>query len=127
MNVTAQLMKSDLFICVSGNKILNKMGLSLLETIIGGGLYEAPVPSQAMKDNCHFRHRLRCFAGHVIQGQELIMHGEDHLKKLGRECVSFLKMEAHDSYSYTQVLSILTDVLKAGMPQVGSELLIFYY
>ncbi|XP_053176531.1 TRPM8 channel-associated factor homolog [Scomber japonicus] len=105
----------------SGNKILNKMGLSLLETIIGGGLYEAPVPSQAMKDNCHFRHRLRSFAGHVIQGQELIMHGEDHLKKLGRECVSFLNMEAHDSYSYTQVLSILTDMLKAGMPQVSEN------
>ncbi|XP_044210663.1 TRPM8 channel-associated factor homolog [Thunnus albacares] len=102
-----------------GNKILNTMGLSLLETTIGGGLYKAPVPSQAMKDTYHFRHLLRRFAGHVIQGKELTMHEEEHLKKLGSDCSSFLKMKAHDSYSYTLVLSILTDVLKLGVPQVS--------
>ncbi|KAG7223067.1 hypothetical protein INR49_015826 [Caranx melampygus] len=36
-------------------QILNKMGLSLLEHIIEGSSFKAPVPSQAIKDTYHFR------------------------------------------------------------------------
>ncbi|KAM7413562.1 hypothetical protein PAMA_020777 [Pampus argenteus] len=104
----------------SGNKILNKMGLSLLKTTIEKGLYKAPVTFKA-KEETYFRHLLHRFAGHVIEGKELTVHEEKHLKNLGRDCASFLNMKAHDSYSYTQVLSVLIDVLKLGMPQVSEK------
>ncbi len=98
------------------------MGLSLLKATIEEGSYKAPVPSQAMKDTYHFRNLLRHFAGHVIQSKKLTKREEEHLKKLGTECASFLNMRAYESYSYAHVLSILTDILKtSGMPQVGSE------
>ncbi|XP_035536296.1 LOW QUALITY PROTEIN: TRPM8 channel-associated factor homolog, partial [Morone saxatilis] len=103
----------------AGNKILNKMGLSLLGATVTGGLYKAPVPSQAIKDTYHFRHLLHRFAGHVTQGTELSKHEEECLKKLGKDCSTFLHMKAHDCSSYTQVVSTLTDILKkTGMPQV---------
>ncbi|XP_070761989.1 TRPM8 channel-associated factor homolog [Enoplosus armatus] len=102
----------------SGNKILNKMGLSLLEKIIWEGSYKAPVPSQAIKDTCHFLHLLRCFAGHVTHGEELTGHEEGCLKKLGGDCADYLHMKARDCSSYTRVVSTLTDILKLGMPQV---------
>ncbi|XP_076591202.1 TRPM8 channel-associated factor homolog [Chaetodon auriga] len=103
----------------SGNKILNKMGLSLLGATISGGLYKAPVPSQAIKDTYHFRHLLHRFAGHVTQGEELTKHEEECLKRLGKDCATYLHMKAYDCSSYTQVVSTLTDILKkSGMPQV---------
>ncbi|XP_071351951.1 TRPM8 channel-associated factor homolog [Trachinotus anak] len=103
----------------SGNKILNKMGLSLLGKIIGEGSYKAPVLSQAVKDTYHFRHLLHRFAGHVNKGEELTGHEEECLKKLGGDCANYLSMKAHDCSSYTQVVSTLTDILrKSGMPQV---------
>ncbi|GAA6226242.1 TRPM8 channel-associated factor homolog isoform X1 [Lates japonicus] len=106
----------------SGNRILNKMGLSLLPATITGGSYKAPVPSQAVKDTLHFRSLLRRFAAHVIQGEQLTEHEQKHLRKLGMQCASFLKMKAHDTFNYTQVLSILTDILKkTGMPQVSEK------
>ncbi|XP_047449379.1 TRPM8 channel-associated factor homolog [Mugil cephalus] len=106
----------------SGNKILNKMGLSLLEKIISEGSYKAPEPSQAIKDNYHFRHLLRRFAGHVTEGQELTGHEEECLKKLGGDCANYLAMKAHNCSSYTQVVSALTDILKkSGMPQVSES------
>uniref|UniRef100_A0A3B5ABI2 TRPM8 channel associated factor 2 n=1 Tax=Stegastes partitus TaxID=144197 RepID=A0A3B5ABI2_9TELE len=104
----------------SGNKILNKMGLSLLGKTIGEGSYKAPVPSQAIKDSYHFRHLLHRFAGHVSEGQELTAHEEECLKKLGGDCANYLHMKAHGCSSYTQVVSTLTDILKkSGMPQVS--------
>ncbi|XP_053176530.1 TRPM8 channel-associated factor homolog isoform X2 [Scomber japonicus] len=103
----------------SGNKILNKMGLSLLAATIGAGCYKAPVPSQAIKDTYHFRHLLHRFAGHVTKGQQLTQHEEKCLKKLGSDCANYLRMQAHDCSSYKQVVSTLTDILKSsGMPQV---------
>ncbi|XP_051252627.1 LOW QUALITY PROTEIN: TRPM8 channel-associated factor homolog [Dicentrarchus labrax] len=103
----------------AGNKVLNKMGLSLLGATVKGGLYKAPVPSQAIKDTYHFRHLLHRFAGHVTQGTELSKHEEECLQKLGKDCSTFLHMKAHDCSSYTQVVSTLTDILKkTGMPQV---------
>uniref|UniRef100_A0A8C4IF57 Peptidase M60 domain-containing protein n=1 Tax=Dicentrarchus labrax TaxID=13489 RepID=A0A8C4IF57_DICLA len=104
----------------SGNKILNKMGLSLLDKIIREGLYKAPMPSQAIKDTYHFRRLLHRFAGHVTQGEQLTEHEEECLKKLGGDCANYLHMKAHDCSSYMRVLSTLTDILKkAGMPQVS--------
>ncbi|KAI3354546.1 hypothetical protein L3Q82_019053, partial [Scortum barcoo] len=103
----------------SGNKILNKMGLSLLEKIIGDGSYKAPVPSQAIQDTYHFRHLLHRFAGHVTQGEELTKNEEECLIKLGGDCAKYLHMKAHDCSSYAHVVSTLTDILKkSGMPQV---------
>lgn len=97
------------------------MGLSLLDTTIEKGSYKANVPDKTKKDTLHFRHFLRQFAGHVTQGDRLTKREEEHLEKLGAECASFLSMKAYDSYYYTQVLSILTDMFKKFMPQVGSQ------
>lgn len=98
------------------------MGLSLLGSTIGGGLYKAPVPSQAIKDNYHFRHLLHRFASHVAEGEELSKHEEECLKKLGADCATYLHMNAHGCSSYTQVVSTLTDLLKkSGMPQVSRQ------
>ncbi|XP_045930622.1 TRPM8 channel-associated factor homolog [Micropterus dolomieu] len=103
----------------SGNKILNNMGLSLLETTVEGGLYKAPVPSQAMKDTYCFRNLLRRFAGHVTDGKELSNEEEACLKKLGGDCAKYLKTKAYDCFSYNQIVSTLTDILmKSDMPQV---------
>ncbi|RVE64367.1 hypothetical protein OJAV_G00125280 [Oryzias javanicus] len=106
----------------AGNKILNKMGLSLLGATIPSGKYRAPDPKQAIKDNYHFRHLLTRFASHVTAGENLSKQEEQCLKKLGDDCSSYLRMKAHDSCFYTQVVSTLTDVLKkSGMPQVSEE------
>ncbi|KAK5868484.1 hypothetical protein PBY51_009493 [Eleginops maclovinus] len=104
----------------SGNKILNKMGLSLLPATIDQGSYKVPMSTQTKEDNNHFRHVLSRFAGLVTKGEELPMHEEKQLKKLEMECANFLMTKAYGSYSYKQVLSILTDILKKlGMPQVS--------
>ncbi|XP_017286108.2 TRPM8 channel-associated factor homolog [Kryptolebias marmoratus] len=95
------------------------MGLSVLEEIIGNGVFKAPEPSQA--NFFHFCRLLHRFAGHVLEGRELTKQDEEHLKQLEMECVHFLSMKAYDSYSYTQILSILTDILKVGMPQVSEQ------
>uniref|UniRef100_A0A3Q1KCD9 Peptidase M60 domain-containing protein n=1 Tax=Anabas testudineus TaxID=64144 RepID=A0A3Q1KCD9_ANATE len=105
-----------------GNKILNKMGLSLLKQTIDEGSYKAPVLSQDTTDNSHFCHLLRRVAGHVIKGEELTKFEEQCLKRLGSDCASYLHMKAYDWYSYTQVVSTLTGILKkAGMPQVNEK------
>ncbi|XP_054468214.1 TRPM8 channel-associated factor homolog [Anoplopoma fimbria] len=102
-----------------GNKILNVMGLTLLKSTIKGGLHKAPKPSKAMKDSYHFRQLLHRFASHVSHGSELSKHEENHLKRLGTDCVRYLHMNAHECPSYKQVVSTLTDiVMKSGMPQV---------
>lgn len=104
-----------------GNKILNKMGLSVLTETIPSGLYDAPVPNQAMSSNFHFRQLLKRFVGHIIQGEELSNQEQQQLKKLGEESAYYLNLKAYDSYSYTQVLSFLTEVLKHDMPEVSEE------
>ncbi|XP_061574970.1 TRPM8 channel-associated factor homolog [Cololabis saira] len=106
----------------SGNKILTKMGLSLMGATIAGGTYKAPDPRKAIKDAYHFRHHLHRFANHVTTGEELSKHEEECLKKLGSHCATYLNMNARDSCCYTQVLSALTEILKkSGMPQVSEE------
>ncbi|XP_075956707.1 TRPM8 channel-associated factor homolog [Anarhichas minor] len=106
----------------SGNKILNKMGLSLLAGFMNERSYKVHVPTEAKKDTDHFRSLLRLFAGHVTQGEKLGKHEEEHLKKLGVDCTNYLNMNAHDSCSYTQVLSVLIDIFKSpDMPQVSEK------
>lgn len=96
------------------------MGVSLLGSTIRGGVYKAPVPSQAVQDTYHFRHLLRRFAEHVTKGEELTKHEEECLKKLGGDCSTYLNLKAHDCSSYVQILSTLTDILmRSGMPQVS--------
>ncbi|XP_021177193.2 TRPM8 channel-associated factor homolog isoform X1 [Fundulus heteroclitus] len=104
----------------SGNKILNKMGLSLLKETVTAGVYKTPDPSQV--NIFHFRQLLHRLAGHVLEGGELTEQDEEHLKKLGADCASFLMMKAYDRFSYTQILSLLTDILKkVGVPQVNEQ------
>uniref|UniRef100_A0A3P8UGE9 Peptidase M60 domain-containing protein n=1 Tax=Amphiprion percula TaxID=161767 RepID=A0A3P8UGE9_AMPPE len=104
----------------TGNKILNKMGLSLLEKIIWEGSYKATVPSQAIKKTYHFRHLLHRFAGHVSEGEELTAHEEECLKKLGGDCANYLHMKQQQNI-------ICTDSCPAKSPRdhlllsVGTE------
>ncbi|KAM6933747.1 TRPM8 channel-associated factor homolog [Xenentodon cancila] len=106
----------------SGNKILTKMGLSLLGATITGGTYKSPDPRKAITDAYHFRHHLYCFASHVATGVALSKHEEDCLKKLGNDCATYLSMNAYNSHFYTQVVSTLTEILKkSGLPQVSEK------
>ncbi|KAF7652151.1 hypothetical protein LDENG_00100910 [Lucifuga dentata] len=101
----------------SGNKIVNKMGLSLWKETVPEGSYKVPVPSQ-IKDN-HFCHLLQRFIRHVALGEKLTAYEESCLKKLGRDCSAYVQMEARDCFSYAQMVSTLTDILKIlGMPEV---------
>ncbi|XP_059186461.1 TRPM8 channel-associated factor homolog [Centropristis striata] len=98
-----------------GNKILNKMGLSLLAATIKEDTYKAT------KETYHFRQFLHSFVGHLTKGTTLTEQDEEKLEKLESGCINFLNMKAYDSYSYTQVLTILTDMLKSHMPQVSEN------
>ncbi|KAK9520529.1 hypothetical protein VZT92_020409 [Zoarces viviparus] len=106
----------------SGNKILNKMGLSVLPATISESSFKVHVPTEGKNDTEHFLSLLRLFAGHVAQGEKLEEeHLKEHLRKLGVDCTNYLRMMAHDSCSYTNVLSILTGILKSNMPQVSEK------
>ncbi|XP_030599418.1 TRPM8 channel-associated factor homolog isoform X1 [Archocentrus centrarchus] len=106
----------------SGNKILNQMGLSLLEATVSAGSYRAPVPSQAIKDTYHFRHLLHRFAAHVTRGEKLSEREEEYLKKLGSDCKAYLHTKVHSCFYYTQVLTTLTDILmRSGLPRVSDS------
>ncbi|KAL6116463.1 uncharacterized protein ACO6RY_01078 [Pungitius sinensis] len=101
-----------------GNKILNVMGLTVLGKTVDSGLHKAPLPSQAVKESYHFRHLLRRFAGHVSHGGELSKKEEESLQRLGSDCVTYLRLKAHDCPSYQQVLCTLTEIMKnSSMPQ----------
>lgn len=112
--------KPRLLKCLPGNKILNKMGLSLLGDTISGGIYKVPESSQAIIDNYQFRHMLYQFAGHILEDHVLSQHEMESLKKLGSDCAKYLQMKAYDRTSYTQIMLALYDLLvNAGMPQVS--------
>ncbi|XP_029027204.2 TRPM8 channel-associated factor homolog [Betta splendens] len=103
----------------SGNKILNKMGLSLLEKTIEEGSYKVPDLTQSKS---HFCYLLRRVAAHVIKGEALTKYEEQSLKKLGSDCASYLQIKACDCYSYALVVSTLTDILKkSGISQVNEK------
>ncbi|XP_055003671.1 LOW QUALITY PROTEIN: TRPM8 channel-associated factor homolog [Boleophthalmus pectinirostris] len=101
----------------AGNKILNKMGMTLLEKYITDGAYKPPVPSQAIKNTYHFRHILHKFAGHVTKGEQLAKHEEEWLKKLSQDCTTYLRLDSSNN-NYKQILSTFTELIKkCGMPE----------
>ena len=67
----------------------------------------------------HFQDLLQHFAGHVLQGQQLGDYEQRYLKKLGSDCASYLRMQAFDCDMYKSVVVLLTDIIKAGFPQVS--------
>ncbi|XP_055052030.2 TRPM8 channel-associated factor homolog [Misgurnus anguillicaudatus] len=104
-----------------GNRILNKMGLSILDNTVTGGLYKAPEIKQSFKDVCHFRNGLRYLGNHVTKGYKLTPNEEVCLKQLGNDCASYLRMRTHDCASYNSVVTLFTDMVKQiGVPQVCS-------
>ncbi|KAM3842399.1 TRPM8 channel-associated factor homolog, partial [Diretmus argenteus] len=105
---------------LTGNHILNKMGLSVMGFTLDADLYKAP--DHASEENYHFRHLLHRFGRHVIQKEKLTEQEESFLKTLGRDCATYLEMKAYDSTSYTQVLCNATHILKkVGMPEVDED------
>lgn len=114
------MLKPGLLKCLPGNKILNKMGLSLLADTISAGSYKVPESSQAIIDNYHFRHMLYQGANCVLEDHTLSQHKMQSLKKLGCDCATYLKMKAYDCSSYTQIMLALRDlIVKVGIPQVS--------
>nr|XP_683371.5 TRPM8 channel-associated factor homolog [Danio rerio] len=104
-----------------GNRILNKMGLSLLGNTLSGGLYKAPEVEHSSEEGYYFWRMLQRFAEHVKLGQKLTDQEQDYLKQLGNDCASYLRMRCYDSAAYTSVLALLTDIVKMpGFPQVSS-------
>ncbi|XP_009289630.2 TRPM8 channel-associated factor homolog isoform X1 [Danio rerio] len=104
-----------------GNRILNEMGLSLLENTLSGGLYKAPEVEHSSEEGYHFWRMLQRFAEHVKLGQKLTDQEQDYLKQLGNDCASYLRMRCYDSAAYTSVLALLTDIVKMpSFPQVSS-------
>nr|XP_055052034.1 TRPM8 channel-associated factor homolog [Misgurnus anguillicaudatus] len=105
-----------------GNRILNKMGLSILGNTVYGGLYKVAKIKQSFKDVYHFRNGLRYFGKHVTKGYKLTPNEEGCLKHLGNDCASYLRMRAHDCASYNSVVTLLTNMVKEfGVPQVSSK------
>ncbi|XP_055052022.2 TRPM8 channel-associated factor homolog [Misgurnus anguillicaudatus] len=104
-----------------GNRILNKMGLSILGSTVNGGLYKAPDIKEGVKDVYHFRNVLRQFGKHVTKGQKLAPHVEGSLKQLGNDCTKYLGMRTHGCASYNSMVTHFTDMVKEiGVPQVCS-------
>uniref|UniRef100_A0AAV2J3V8 Peptidase M60 domain-containing protein n=1 Tax=Knipowitschia caucasica TaxID=637954 RepID=A0AAV2J3V8_KNICA len=99
----------------AGNKILNKMGMTLWNTKITG---TDPVPNQAKNDTYYFRHVLHKFTRHVTQGEELTAHEEEWLNKLGGDCTKYLNLDACNN-NFNQIMSTFTEIIKkAGLPKV---------
>ncbi|XP_029964490.1 TRPM8 channel-associated factor homolog [Salarias fasciatus] len=94
------------------NKVLNKMGLSLLAQTLKGRTCKAPDPSRVLQETYHFRHLLHRFACHVNAGDKLTKHEEDCFKNLDSHCSTYLSMKAHDCPPYKQVVSTLSDIVK---------------
>ncbi|XP_053729245.1 TRPM8 channel-associated factor homolog [Synchiropus splendidus] len=101
------------------NKFLYKMGVSILGKMIANAVYQAPHPSRDIREAYHLRHMIHHFTAHMTQGTDLTKHEEANLKKLGSDSAVFLQMKAHHCASYSQLLDVITDVVKTcGLPQV---------
>ncbi|XP_065137607.1 TRPM8 channel-associated factor homolog [Paramisgurnus dabryanus] len=105
-----------------GNRILNKMGLSILASTVNAGLYKAPEIKEGFKDVYHFRNVLGHFGKHVTMGQKLAPHVEGSLKQLCNDLTKYLHMRTYDCASYNSMVTHFTDMVKEiGVPQVGSK------
>ncbi|XP_036414684.1 TRPM8 channel-associated factor homolog [Colossoma macropomum] len=105
-----------------GNLIPNKMGLSLLGKTLKAGKYKVPQvkhPDVSSTQMYHFQDLLQHFAQHVLQGQQLGDYEQQFLKRLGSDCIIYLWMQAFDCDMYKSVVALLTDIFKAGFPQVS--------
>ncbi|XP_028817787.1 TRPM8 channel-associated factor homolog [Denticeps clupeoides] len=103
-----------------GNRLLNKMGLSILGNFLSSGLYKAPDIKQVSSESYHFRGLLRSIASNVLQGKSLTEQDERCLKKLSTECFQYLAMQPHECATYSSVVALLTSIVKeAGIPQVS--------
>ncbi|KAL7849582.1 hypothetical protein SRHO_G00212050 [Serrasalmus rhombeus] len=105
-----------------GNRILSKMGLCLLEKTVKAGVYKvAKMKHHGMASTqmYHFQDLLQHFAGHVLQSQQLGDYEQQFLKKFGNDCVRYLRMQAFDCDTYKSVVVLLTDIVKAGFPEVS--------
>ncbi|XP_013870430.1 TRPM8 channel-associated factor homolog [Austrofundulus limnaeus] len=102
-----------------GNKILNKMGLSVLKSIARRGIYPTPDPSQA--NQFHISHLLHRLASHAIDGTELTKQDEENFEQMRTKFSLFLSMKAYDSSFYTQTLSKVTDIIRICKPMVSKE------
>lgn len=103
------------------------MGLSVLDTTMGGAVHNVHRSMEAIKNIYLFRHLLHRFASHTMNGDALTEQELGCLKRFGRDCGKYLHLKAHDWPSYSMVLSVLTDVLKKkGMPQVNRFKSIFF-
>ncbi|XP_060800160.1 TRPM8 channel-associated factor homolog [Neoarius graeffei] len=104
------------------NRILTKMGLSVMGNTLKGGLYKAQKITEdgdRRTEAYHFRDLLQHFACHVVEGKDLCKHEQECLQKLRNDCTNYLRMQDHDNASYTSMVALLTDMVKkAGVPQV---------
>ncbi|XP_037837672.1 TRPM8 channel-associated factor homolog isoform X2 [Kryptolebias marmoratus] len=103
----------------SGNKILNKMGLSVMKKTVSKDIFKTPEPSKA--NYLHFRHLLHRLASHAIDGTELTKQDEEHFEQLRLKFSYFLSIKAYDSSVYTQTLSKVTDIVRICKPTVSKE------
>ncbi|XP_030633903.1 TRPM8 channel-associated factor homolog [Chanos chanos] len=105
-----------------GNHILNEMGLSILEDTLSSGLYKTPDVQQVSTKGYHFRKLLQRFIEHMTLSKTLTEHEQAFLKKLGSDYAKYLRIQAHDSASYTSVVTSLTEMLKkVDFPQVSDK------
>ncbi|XP_036412592.1 TRPM8 channel-associated factor homolog [Colossoma macropomum] len=105
-----------------GNRILSKMGLSLSDKTVNAGKYTAPQVKQhgiSSIQMYNFQDLLQHFAQHVLHGQQLGDYEQQFLKRLGSDCANYLRMQAFDCDMYKSVVALLTDIIKAGFPQVS--------
>ncbi|XP_033912956.3 TRPM8 channel-associated factor homolog [Acipenser ruthenus] len=100
-----------------GNKILNKLGISILGASIQNKMYKAP-KAEDFEHFYHFRKALPKFMNHILGLKPLEEPESGWWKKLELDCRSFLEMKAYDSHAYTSIRQLLTDLVnRAGIPE----------
>ncbi|KAI4880375.1 hypothetical protein NFI96_025390, partial [Prochilodus magdalenae] len=106
-----------------GNRILDAMGLSLLDKTLTTGVYKAPKVKQydiTSTQLYSFQDLLHRFAEPVLRGQQLGEYEQRFLKKFSVDCDKYLAMQAYDCDVYNSVVALFKNTIKAGFPQVSS-------
>ncbi|KAM4789693.1 TRPM8 channel-associated factor 2 isoform 1-T1 [Cyanocitta cristata] len=99
-----------------GNRILNRLGLSIL----GQSGRAAKYPPVGPGEHYHFRRALLLFSTQLQERQQLAEPLKGWLPRLAQDCAAFLHIPAHDCPAYASLHRILTKVLKrSGIPQVS--------
>ncbi|CAL1574290.1 unnamed protein product [Knipowitschia caucasica] len=106
---------------LAGNKLLNPAGITLLSSIMGGGVFKAPGPEAPVRDH-HFSHTLSTFVGFVSGNKVLSPEEETAMKANIPHIQAYIKTYNHQNYYYQQTLATLVQVLKkSGLPQVSES------